>query len=182
METVIAMDIGTWLTAQLSAPGALASLLGLLVVTLALLATYVTWRQDGARRRHARAREIIALAEIADHACDLVVEVADALRDEVNAGDFVERFDRRTLIDADLMLEAIPAQSLPSLTLLRPLFELRWTVERSLEVADWLAEIVGAADREGWRATATETASLAQRAALAADAFRALARRPYGLD
>jgi hypothetical protein len=179
---MIAMDFSAWLSTQINAPGALASLVGLLAIILVMLCMLVLWRGDGRRRRRARFREVVALAEIADHACDLVVEVADALKDEVNAADFVERFDRRALIDADLMLDAVPTQALPSLTLLRPLFELRWTVERSLEIADWLAEIIGEAEREGWRATAKETAGLAQRAALAADAFRALARHPPVID
>jgi hypothetical protein len=76
-----------------------------------------------------------------------------------------------------MMLEAIAPQGLPSVSLLRPLFELRWTIERSLELADWLVDIVRETERDGWREAAEETRSLAERAALAADAFRGFAQR-----
>jgi hypothetical protein len=165
-----------WLVAQVEAPGALAALIQSLAIIAALLSAGQFWRAERRRRLAAERREMTALAEIADHACDLVLAVADALRDEVNAHDFVEQFERRLLIDADLMLEAIPPNALPSLSLLRPLFELRWTVERSLEVADWLVEALRESDRDGWREAVEETQSLAERAALAADAFRRYAR------
>jgi hypothetical protein len=165
-----------WLSLQIQAPGALAALVQALSVLLFLLIALRVWRNDRVRRRAAERREIEALAEIADHACDLVVAVSDALGDEVNAHEFAESFERRQLIDADMMLEAIPPQALPSLSLLRPLFELRWTVERSLELADWLVEAIRDAEREGWREAADETRSLAERAAFAADAFRRVAR------
>jgi hypothetical protein len=165
----------SWLAAQLTAPGALVAVLQAASV-LAVLCWAVA--QSGAARRRQLAtdrREAEALAELADHACDLVIAVADALRDEVNAHDFAETFERRQLIDADLMLDAIQPQSLPSVGLLRPLFELRWTLERSLELADWLVDALQAPDRDGWREAASETRSLAERAALAADAFRQFA-------
>jgi hypothetical protein len=170
------MDPLAWLIGQVSAPGALAALVQAAAVVLALLYGVGVVRGERRRRRLAERREVEALVEIADHACDLVVAVADALRDEVNAHDFAEQFERRQLIDADLMLEAVPPQALPSLSLLRPLFDLRWTVERSLELADWLVDTIDEPNREGWREAAEETQALAERAAVASDAFRRFAR------
>jgi hypothetical protein len=167
--------LSDWLTAQLLGPGVLVGLLQPLVLFFVLVLALRAWRSDRRRQYRVERRESDALAAIADHACDLVVAVADALRDEVNAHEFVEQFERRLLIDADLMLDAIPPASLPSLGLLRPLFELRWTVERSLELADWLVDTLDTGDREGWREAAEETRTLAERAAVAADAFRGFA-------
>ena len=166
-----------WLAAQLNAPGLLAAGIEALAVMLALVYATRATRVEQRRRRLIERREAVALAEIADHACDLVVGVAEALRDEVNAHEFAELFERHLLIDADLMLEAIPPQSLPSLALLRPLFELRWAIERSLELADWLVETIQQGERDGWREAAEETQALAERAAIAAESFRRHAGR-----
>ena len=165
-----------WLTAQLQAPGALAAFLQAGAVIALMLLLLSRTSRETARRRAAERREADAMAEIADHACDLVVAVADAMRDEVNAHEFAETFERRQLIDADLMLDAIPPHALPSLGLLRPLFELRWAVERSLELAEWLVDAVRDPDRDGWREAAEEIAGVAERAALAAESFRGFAR------
>ena len=169
------MELIDYLSRQADAPGALAGFLQALAVIATLLTVVRLWRADRQRERRTTAREAEALADIADYACDLVIHVSDALRDEVNAQDFVEGFDRRLLIDADLMLESVPTGSLPSLTLLRPLFELRWAVERSLEIADWLAEAIEDPDRTGWREVATEMSGLTERTAIAAEAFRTVA-------
>jgi hypothetical protein len=170
------MSLLDYLTQQVIAPGALAALIQAGSVSFALLLLLRFWRQDRRQQLRVAAREADALTDIADHAFDLVVAVSDAMRDEVNAQDFVESFDRRLLIDADLMLDSIHNSALPTLTLLRPLFDLRWTIERTLEIADWLTEIVEDRERTGWRETAGEMLSLAERAAVAADAFRRYSR------
>lgn len=166
-----------WLSAQLEAPGAFGSLLLALAVLCGVFLPLVYWRRDRRRRRLIARREAAALAEIADYVCDLVVAVGDSLRDEVNAVDFRYSFERRQLVDAERMLEAIPASALPSLALLRPLFELRWALERSHDVAEWLEQAMDDPDREGWRETAAEMRELAERAAVAAEAFRQVAHR-----
>jgi hypothetical protein len=170
------MDLQEWLLRQLDAPGALGGFLTMLAVTFGILLAVRLARADRRHRGEATLREAQALAGIADHVCDLVVEVSDALRDEVNAHDFLDRFDRRQFIDAAEMLNYVPGSVLPSLALLRPLFDLRGALDRATEVADWIGEAMQDPERDGWREVAAEMSTLARRAAVAADAFRRVAQ------
>jgi hypothetical protein len=161
-----------WLTSQLNAPGALFALIQLAVIVLLMLLPLRLWRLDRRRAGGARAAEARALADIADYICDLTVTVNDALRDEVTAQEFVESFDLRDLAEADLMLGAIAPQSLPSLLLLRPLFDLRWGLERTQEIAQRIHDMMDDPARTSWQETRTEISDLAERQVAATEEFR----------
>jgi hypothetical protein len=168
-------EISDWLGRQLDTPGALFALIQLVVILLLVLLPLRLWRLDRRRASAIRAAEARSLADIADYICDLTVAVNDALRDEVTAQEFVETFDRQELDEAALMLGAIAPQSLPSLLLLRPLFELRWGLEQTQAIALRIQEIMEDPARTSWQETRSEISDLAERQVAATEEFRRFA-------
>jgi hypothetical protein len=168
-------EIGDWLSRQLDAPGALFALIQLAVIVLLVWLPLRLWRLDRRRAGALRAAEARALADIADYVCDLTVAVNDALRDEVTAQEFVETFDPRELDDAVLMLGTITPQSLPSLLLLRPLFDLRRGLDDTREIASRIQDIMADPARSLWQETRAEISDLAERQVAAAEEFRRFA-------